>query len=304
MRGDECVEIFWQTWDSTAKVGTDGLRVPPDIDTVFCEWACENAVWHSHNKKPGTKLIVRLHRFEAFRDFPTRIRWDAVDALIVVSDFFRDLAVKEYGVDPARVHVIPQYIDWQELQRPKMAAARFTLGLVGINPFGHKRLDRAIDFFAALRARDQRFRLAIRSVMPWQIDWVWNGKTDEKANFQRVFRRIFSDPLLQGAVRFDPAGPDMEEWYRGVGVILSSSDTEGCHTAVMEGIASGCGAIVHSWPGARTLFFDHVVEDMQHGIEKVIALADDPDLATHRRLLSASMQQYDVEVFIHKFFKL
>ena len=304
VRGDDKIKIFWQNWDSTAKVGASGLRVPSEIDTIFCEWACENAVWHSHNKMPNTKLIVRLHRFEAFRDFPARVRWDSVDALIVVSSFFRDLAVQEYGVDPARVHIIPQYIDWEELQRPKTPAARFTLGLVGINPFGHKRLDRAVDFVAALRARDSRFQLAIRSVMPWQIDWVWNGKGDEKANFQSVFKRIFSDPLLKGAVRFDPAGPDMEEWYRSIGVILSSSDTEGCHTAVMEGIASGCDAVVHHWPGARTLFADHVVEDMRDAIDRVIAFADDQHLAERRRVLSTSMQQYDLRIFAQKLLNL
>lgn len=304
VRGDPNIEIIWQHWKTSSQYGSQYPDVPHNADTVFCEWACENAVWHSHNKRPGTKLIVRLHRFEAFRGFPSRINWEAVDALIVVSQYFRDIMISDHGIDPLRIHVIPQYIDWDQLQRPKHPDAPVTLGMVGINPFGHKRFDRAIDFFAKLRQRDKRFRLAIRSVMPWQIQWVWNADNDDQARFKEVFDRIFNDPQLHGAVRFDPAGPDMEEWYRGIGTILSSSDTEGCHTAVMEGLASGCDAVVHHWPGAKQLFGDHVEEDMSNAIERIIALTDDPAQEQRRRAFSQSMKSYDVKTFSKRFFQL
>lgn len=303
LQGEPQVALSHEPWASTVKpVATPGA--PAGTDTVFCEWACGNAVWHSHNKRPGTKLIVRLHRFEAFRDFPARVNWAAVDALIVVSDHFRDLMAGQYGVDPARIHVLPQYIDWHQLQRPKLPEARFTLGLVGINPFDHKRFDRAIDFVAALRARDPRFRLAVRSVMPWQIGWVWNKDAADRARFTAVFRRIATDPLLSGAVRFDPAGPDMEEWYRGIGTILSSSDSEGCHTSVMEAMASGAHAVVHDWPGAQGLFPGHVHAEMRDAIPGLIAFADAPDLPARRAALSQSMRCHDTDTFTRTFFQL
>jgi glycosyltransferase involved in cell wall biosynthesis len=305
VQGDAAIRLTHERWASTTRAETSPF-VPAGVDTVFCEWACGNAVWHSRNKRPGTKLIVRLHRFEAFRDFPKQVDWSAVDALIVVSDHFRDLMARDFGMDPARIHVMPQFIDWHQLRRPKLPAARFTLGLVGINPFGHKRFDRAIDFLAALRARDPRFRLAVRSVMPWQIDWVWNRDAEERESFVKVFRRIQSDPLLAGAVRFDPAGPDMEEWYRGVGVILSSSDSEGCHTSVMEGMASGCYPVVHDWPGAKGLFAPYVHAEMQDAIPDVIAFADRPEaqrLAASEDL-SRRMQGHDIDAFTRSFFQL
>lgn len=302
VQGEPQIRVSQQIWQSTTRpMGTPA--VPGDVDTVFCEWVCENAVWHSHNKRPGTKLILRLHRFEAFRDFPKRVNWDAVDALIVVSDYFRDLMVQQFGVDPARIHVLPQFIDWHELRRPKLPEARFMLGLVGINPFEHKRFDRAIDFLAALRARDPRFRLAVRSVMPWKIDWVWNNRPEDRARFMAVFSRIQSAPLLAGAVRFDPAGSDMEEWYRGIGTILSSSDSEGCHTSVMEGMASGCYPVVHDWPGAQSLFAPYVHSDMALAIDDLIAFAEADDPAA-RAALSQSMSVHDIDVFTRSFFQL
>jgi glycosyltransferase involved in cell wall biosynthesis len=196
---------------------------------------------------------VRLHRFEAYRDFPARVRWENVDALIVVSDHFRDHMVREYGVNPDIIHVMPQYIDWHGLQRPKLPEAAFTVGFVGINPFEHKRFDRAVDFFAALHRADPRFKMAVRSMMPWQIDWVWNNRVEARKEFEAVFARIFADEGLRDAIRFDPPGSDMEEWYRSIGTILSSSDSEGCHTSVLEGMASGAYPVVHNWPGAEGL---------------------------------------------------
>lgn len=303
VRGDADVAIRWETWSSTVKP-QDRPNVPADVDTVFCEWCCENAVWHSNNKRPGTRLIVRLHRFEAFRDFPSRVNWGAVDALIVVSDWFRDRMIDRHGVDPDRVHVVPQYIDWHELQRPKLDEARFTLGLVGINPFEHKRFDRAVDFLAALRTRDPRFTLAVRSAMPWEIQWVWDRDDDTRSRFETLFRRIYADPDLARAIRFDPGGVDMEEWYRGIGVILSSSDSEGCHTSVLEGMASGCLPVVHDWPGAQSLFAPHVHADMTAAIDGVIAFADHPDLDRQRAGLAHSVAQHDVENFTRIFMEL
>jgi len=302
VQGDGAIRVTRQDWASTTRPGSPP-QVPAGVETVFCEWACENAVWHSRNKRPGTRLIVRMHRFEAFRDFPAGIDWAAVDALIVVSDHFRDLMADRFGVDPGRIHVMPQYIDWHELRRDKLPGAAHRLGVVGINPFEHKRFDRAIDFLAALRRRDPRFTLAVRSTMPWQIGWVWDNRPEDRARFLAVFRRIQDDPLLAGAVRFDPAGPDMEEWYRGIGTILSSSDSEGCHTAVMEGIASGAYPVVHDWPGARGLFGRYVQADMTAAIDAVIAFADTAGPA-ERTALALHMRAHDVEDFTRSFLAL
>ena len=303
VRGDVNVDVALQPWASTIRP-RGRPQVPADVDTVFCEWCCENAVWHSANKRAGTKLIVRLHRFEAFLDFPSRVDWANVDALIVVSDWFRDRMIDRHGVDPARIHVMPQYIDWQRLRRPKLPEARFTLGLVGINPFEHKRFDRAVDFLAALRAVDRRFTLAVRSAMPWEIQWVWDREDDTRARFGALFARIYGDPDLAGAIRFDPAGPDMEEWYRGIGTILSSSDSEGCHTSVLEGMASGCYPVVHDWPGARGLFSPHVHADMAAAIPGLIAIADGADPDSARAALSQRVERHDLEHFTQTLMQL
>ena len=304
LRGDPNVEVTWEPWKSTVKPEGRLKQPPAGIDTVFCEWCCQNAVWHSNNKRPGTRLIVRLHRFEAFREFPGLVKWANVDALIVVSDYFRDMMVTQHGVAPERIHVLPQFIDWHGLRRPKLPEARFTLGLVGINPFEHKRFDRALDFFAKLRARDDRFKLAVRSVMPWEIQWVWDRKDDTRTRFEALFDRIYSDPGLAENIRFDPGGSDMEEWYRGIGFILSSSDSEGCHTSVIEGMASGSLPVVYNWPGAQSLFAPYVYEDMLEAIPEVIAFADNQQSGVAQEALSDRVARHDFEKFTQAFMQL
>ncbi|MGR3617172.1 MAG: glycosyltransferase family 4 protein [Paracoccaceae bacterium] len=297
------VSVAWEHWRSTQERGNE-KTTPKPVDVVFCEWCCGNAVWHSHNKPAGTKLIVRLHRFEAFRDFPDRVQWGNVDALIVVSDWFRDQMVHRYGVDPTKVHVIPQFIDHQELSRPKLEGARHMLGLVGINPFDHKRFDRAIDFLEAIRAIDPRFQLTVRSTMPWEIPWVWNREDGSRAQFESQFERVFNDPELSSAIRFDPAGPDMEEWYRGIGTILSSSESEGCHTAVIEGMASGCLPVVRDWPGARGLFGPYVYPELTDAVQHVLSFSKQRNIGHEQQSISNEVSRFDVMEFTDAFLKL
>lgn len=290
------IALSWDHWRSTEERGKP-FSVSDSVDTIFCEWCCANAVWHSRNKKPGTKLIVRLHRFEAFRDFPSRVNWHNVDAVIVVSEWFKSQLTDRFDVPPEKVHVIPQFVDFDELQRPKLPEARYTLGLVGINPFEHKRFDRALDFLLAARRLEPRFKMAIRSAMPWDIPWVWSREDGNRERFKSQFERIYSDRELSEHIRFDLPGNDMEEWYRGVGTILSCSDTEGCHTAVIEGMASGCFPIVKDWPGARSLFHRHVHENIEAALPELLSLLRAGELNSVRAEISRSVKKWDVGKF-------
>jgi len=273
-------------------------------ETIFCEWCGENAVWHSHNKPKGARLIIRLHRVEAYRDFPARVNWNAVDRLIVVSEHFKKLMVDVYGVPSWKIEVLPQYVDCEGLNRKKRPGARFAIGFVGLVPFAHKRFDRAVDFLAAIRAVDPRFSMIVRGAMPWKLRWAWEDRPDEKQAYERVFERVFSDPELAAAIRFDPPGADMEEWFRDVGFILSTSDSEGCHTAIMEGLASGAMPIVRAWPGAAGLFGDYVHAEAEAAIPKVISHATALDWEDRCRHLSAHAQKWDVNLFNRKMVEL
>ena len=53
---------------------------------------------------------------------------------------------------------------------------------------------------------------------------------------------------------YDGHGNDMHNWFQKVGYILSTSDFEGSHQAVAEGMAAGSVPIIYNWDGADTVY--------------------------------------------------
>lgn len=221
-------------------------------DVVICEWAGPNLVWYSRHKRQGQRLIVRLHRFELEAGWLADVRADAIDQVVCVSPFYAQLTAAKTGWPAERIVVIPNWVDVAQFDRRKLAGAEFTLGMIGISPH-RKRPDLGVDILARLRRRDRRYRLAIKSKMPWDYWWIWR-KPEERAETERLFHRLHDDPVVAGAVTFDGFGGDVAAWLRRVGWVLSTSDDESFHLAPAEGMASGAVPALLPWPGADTIY--------------------------------------------------
>ena len=124
--------------------------------------------------------------------------------------------------------------------------------MIWISPH-RKRPDLGVDILARLRRRDRRFRLAVKSKLPWDYWWIWR-KPEERAEAEHLFHRLHDDPLVAGAVTFDGFGCDVAAWLRRVGWVLSTSDDESFHLAPAEGMASGAVPALLPWPGADTIY--------------------------------------------------
>jgi len=221
-------------------------------DVVICEWCGPNAVWYSRHKRRGSRLLVRLHRFELASGYPQLVRIGAVDQVVCVNRHYARLCRQTVGWPAGKVATVPNWLDTGQLDRPKLPGARHHLGLVGIVP-SRKRLDLALDVLEELRRDDDRYQLFIKSGMPWEHWWVWR-KAAERDHYTSALRRIQRSPLLAGAVVFDEPGPDVAGWLRRVGFVLSTSDDESFHVAPAEGMASRAIPVVRHWPGAETVY--------------------------------------------------
>ena len=247
------LEVRLDTWSSLT---THDEQVSRDVvewaDVIICEWAGPNIVWYSRHKRPGQRLIVRLHRFELDAGWLTDVRIDAVDQVVCVSPFYARLTAERTGWPADRIVVIPNWVDVEQFARPKLPDAEFTLGMIGISPM-RKRPDLGVEVLSALRRRDRRYRLAVKSKLPWDYWWIWR-KPEERADTEALFQRLHDDPVVRGAVSFDGFGGDVPAWLRRVGWVLSTSDDESFHLAPAEGMASGAVPALLPWPGADTIY--------------------------------------------------
>lgn len=254
------VEVRVDRWEALAR---HDPAVSRDLvtwaDVVFCEWCGPAAVWYSRNKRPGQRLIVRLHRFELYGPWPEQIEVAAVDRVVCVSPYYAALARERTSWPADKVTVLPNWVDTEQYDRPKLPGARFNLGMIGAAP-ARKRPDLALDVLEELRRRDLRFQLLIKTKMTWDYWWMWR-RPEERLHIDGVLRRVQCSPLLRGAVTFDRYGPDVAAWLRRIGFVLSTSDDESFHLAPAEGMASGAVPVVRRWPGAETIYDPHWIRD-------------------------------------------
>ncbi|GAB3752313.1 hypothetical protein GCM10027591_00170 [Zhihengliuella somnathii] len=244
-------------------------------DVVWCEWALGNTAWYARHVEPHQRLLVRFHSQELFTPYLRDVDLTRVDRWIFVGEHLRDAACLTYGLDRTSTTVIPNAVDPMLFDLPKSPEARFTLGLVGIVP-SQKHVDRALDLLEILRAQDDRFRLVIKGRLPEEYPWIMRQE-DQRQYFERQFERCRTAPLLAGAVDLESFGTDMTDFYRRIGVALSTSDFESFHLTLADGAASGAVPMSLAWPGVEDIYpGEWAYDDVAAMAADLLAVADRP----------------------------
>lgn len=253
LKENKDIEVRFDNWKTTTQHDQKLSEQLLDwADIILCEWAVGPAVFYSQNRKEHQKLLIRLHRFEITTEQPYKINAENVDSFIVVSEYIKGFCIKNYSWCEDLITVMPQFADTHHFDRSKIPGYKYNLGLLGCIP-SLKRLDRSLDILEELRKVDKRYTLYIKSKMPWDVPFIWN-KEDERAYYSHQLKRIESSRWLRNAVVFDNYGNDVAVWFRKIGWILSTSEIEGCHTAVAEAMSSGSKALIFDWPGAQDVY--------------------------------------------------
>lgn len=257
-------------------------------DAVFVDW-CTVAPVLLTLVDPPARVVVRLHSVEAFSLWPQLVDFSRVDDLVFVSDHIRELTVasvpgvsaaldRREGLDGSllRTHVVPLAMRLDRFARPKADAARFTVGLIGWSAVAKDPLW-ALEVARLLHARDERYRLLL-------IGHEFNAAASEAAQrYGEQLGPVLAELEAAGAVERRPHTGDVPGALQEIGVLLSSSVREGCHTAVMEGAASGAVPVVRDWPffaamehGAATLYLpEWVVPTPVAAVERILATTAD-----------------------------
>lgn len=280
--GWEVIRDVWE-WGKPTDIEVS-RRAHAWADVIFCEWGLANAVWHSQNKRPGKRLIVRIHLQEInprAEKFGHQIDAEAVDRFVFVSDRVRREAIQLFGWPIDKTTVIHNFVLTDEyrpgVREPMGEVVR--LGMVGIVP-QRKRLDRAVDLLAVLRDRGVRAELRVKGPRPATLDYMRApSRRAELAWYEEVDARIAREGLT-GLVGFDDWGNDVARWYRDVDHILSPSDFESFHYALADGVASGCLPLVWPWEEAAGLYDpEWIVADVEAAADRIAAWSRLPSAA-------------------------
>jgi glycosyltransferase involved in cell wall biosynthesis len=197
-----------------------------------------------------------------------------VDQVICVSDHYTRLTREHTGWTDDKVVTVPNPLDVSQLDRVKLDGAHFHLGMISVDS-SRKRLDLGLDILEELRRDDDRYLLYVKSRMPWQHWWVWQNPV-EREHYTDALRRVQRSPLLQNAVIFDDAGPDVPAWLRRIGFVLSTSDDESFHVSPAEGMGSRAVPVIRHWEGAETIYDTRWIQETPQEMASFIASLSDP----------------------------
>jgi glycosyltransferase involved in cell wall biosynthesis len=241
-------------------------------DTVWVEWGQRAAVLMSLLDPGSTRVVVRLHSYEAFTAFPHLVDWSRVDDLVFVGDQVRafvEAVVPAASTGPHR-HVLPNAMDLRRFAAPKEPAARHVLGLVGWSAVAKDPLW-ALDVLGQLREHDPRYRLML-------VGSALDGSVSAAAaSYRDQLDARLARPDVAGAVDLVGQVADVADVLPRIGTILSASVRESFHQGVAEGAASGAVPVVRNWPlfaaygGARAVFPDAwVVDDVDTAVRRIL----------------------------------
>lgn len=246
-------------------------------DVAFVEWCTALAALLTQVDPGDTRVVVRMHSYEAFTLWPHLMDFSRVDDMVFVSEHLRDLAVAAVpGLqqeDAPRLHVIANAMELQRFVRPKTSdETRFTLGVIGASKMV-KDPRWAIEVLRELRRHDERYRLLL-------VRGKLQDPTLAAQEYAADFQRDLDELEATGAVQVLCHTDDVPSALEAIGVVLSSSVRESFHMGLVEAVASGALPGVRDWPffpgAARELFpADWVVGTPTEAAQRILALTAD-----------------------------
>jgi 2-polyprenyl-3-methyl-5-hydroxy-6-metoxy-1,4-benzoquinol methylase/glycosyltransferase involved in cell wall biosynthesis len=211
-------------------------------DVAWMEWCTNQVVVASHMPKT-CRTMVRLHRFEAFCEWPEKVKWENIDALITVgnSAVLERLRQKVPGLEKrTRVVEVPNGVNLERFSFRSRPRGK-NLACVGYISL-HKNPMLLLQCFRTLHAVDHDYRL------------FFAGNFQDDGTLEAYLRTMVQEMGLHGAVSFDGWQDDVAGYLEDKHYLVTASIVEGHPVGVLEAMARGIRPVVHMFPGCRDFF--------------------------------------------------
>jgi glycosyltransferase involved in cell wall biosynthesis len=210
-------------------------------DISWFEW-CTNMAVEASKLPKVCRNIIRLHRFEAYGDWPGFVRWENIDSLITVGNSF---------VEEALLQRVPNI-------RNRTQLIKIPNG-VNLDKFEFTDRSRGKNIASAgyLNMRKNPMFLLQCMQKLHYIDPEY--KLFFAGNFQdsmleQYIRHIVRALKLTDVVFFDGWQEDMNAWLMDKHYIVSASIGESQGMGLLEAMACGLKPVIHNFPGADQIF--------------------------------------------------
>ena len=222
-------------------------REMEDADICWFEWCDEVLVHATKLDVAKTKPIVcRLHRFEVFTDFPGKVEWERVDALMIVTDHLLEIL---------RV-TVPGIEDRVQITTVKNGVATEKI------PFVHRNVGFNLASVGYINMRKNPMMLL--QIMEKLVRFDSKYKLYVAGKFQDPLLHIYWEHMvidmgLKDHVQFDGWQEDIPSWLSDKQFLVSTSVHESFGYSIAEAMALGIKPIVHNFPYATRIWPEQIL---------------------------------------------
>jgi hypothetical protein len=212
-------------------------------DISWFEWCTDLAVIGSKGPKV-CKTIIRLHRYEAYTDFPRRVNWSNVDVLMMVGNSFVKRALLDtIGAitSPTTIVTIPNgvsvnRIEFVDKPRGKNIACVGYLNMRKNPVF-------LLQCMQKLHCIDPEYKLFFAGAF-------------QDTMLEQYFGYMVERLGLRETIFLDGWRGDIGGWLQDKHYIVSASIAESQGMGMLEGMAAGLKPVIHNFPGASEIYPD------------------------------------------------
>ncbi|MCH4259678.1 MAG: glycosyltransferase [Clostridium tyrobutyricum] len=209
-------------------------------DICWFEWCDELVIYGSKLFMASEKKIIcRLHSYEAFTDYPSKVDWDKVDKLIFVGEHIRKFITNKFKIDNKKIEVIPNGIDvnkWTFKDR-KLG---YNIAYVGYINY-KKGPMLLLHTFKAIYDKNHKYKLYIAGKFQDDRDVLY-------------FKQMIKEFNIENNVIFNGWQDNLDKWLENKNYILCTSILESQNMSVMQAMAKGIKPIIHNFVGAKNVY--------------------------------------------------
>ncbi len=264
---DHIVEFSQQRFETRVYEGKteSELRQLMDwSDISWFEW-CTNLAAAASNMPKTCKTIVRLHRYEAYEQWPQKVNWDNVDALVTVGNEVtrRALIDRVPGIESrTSVEAISNGVDLNKLTFTPRPRGKNIAFLANVRMVKNPAL--VLQCMQKLHYIDPEYRL------------FFAGKFQDDV-LEAYLRHMVTALGLDDVVFFDGWQSDVNGWLQDKHFIVSTSICEGHPVGILEAMACGLKPVIHNFLGAEGIFPKEFLFNIaEEFCERILSLQYEP----------------------------